>query len=120
MVSSQALYSGLYSRSSGVSSLMTEPSERSAPRIVRVVRCGRVLETPAVIALDQFRDLVKILFEIGDEHRPGQDRVGDGLGNFRFAAAGNRAGFVAKRAFGDRAHQPPGAGSRPGFSMRTL
>ncbi len=74
----------------------------------------RVLEPPAVIVLNQFSDLVKILFEIRHEHRPGENRIGDGFGNFRFAAAGNRAGFVAKRAFGHGADEPPGA-VLPGF-----
>ena len=74
-----------------------------------VILAGRIAETSAVISLDQLGNLVKIIFEISNKNRSGQDRVGNGLGNFRLAAAGNRAGFVAQDTFRDRAHQPPTA-----------
>ena len=45
---------------------------------------------------------------IANENRPFQDYVVDGLGNFRLAAAGNRARFVTQGAARPRAHQPPG------------
>jgi len=46
------------------------------------------------------RNEIEIVFKIRNENRPDQNRVGDGLGNFRFAAAGDRAGFVAEGAEG--------------------
>src|SRR5581483_10541284 len=70
---------------------------------------GRILEAAGVIAPHQAGNLVEILFEIGDEDRALDHRVGDRLGDFRFAAAGDGAGFVAERGFGDGAHEAPGA-----------
>jgi len=63
--------------------------------------------------------VVKIRFQVRDEHRAGENRIGDGLGDFRFAAAGNGAGLVAEGASAtvptSRHCRPPG-----GFSILTL
>ena len=48
-----------------------------------------------------------------DQHRGGDHRVGQGLGDFRLAAAGDGAGLVAEGAFRGRSYQPPAlAGGR--------
>ena len=52
-----------------------------------LVRARLVRKSTGVIAVDQFGHAVKIVLKIGDEHRSGQNGVGDGLGNLRFAAA---------------------------------
>jgi len=52
-----------------------------------LVRARLVRETTGVIAVNQFGHAVEIVLKVGDEHRAGQNGVGDGLGNLRFAAA---------------------------------
>ena len=72
-----------------------------------IVRAVLFDKARRVIAVDQFFNEVEIFFQIRDEDRAGENRVGDGLGDFRFAAAGNGAGLVANETFRRRADEPP-------------
>ena len=107
MSSSQALYSAVYSRErreqfDDRTQRTFVAEDRAAVRFL-----ARTAKTICVIAIDQIGDPIEIFFEISDENRALKNGVGDGFGDFRFAAARNRAGFMAKRAFRHGADQPP-------------
>ena len=84
----------------------------NAPRVA--ARLGRVAEAVRVIARDQLRHQIEVLLEIRRENRAVKDGVGDGFGNFRFAAAGDGGRLVAQSWLGHGADQAPEAhGGRP-------
>ncbi len=70
---------------------------------------GRVAEAAAVLPADDPGDVVEVGLEVLDEDRAGDHRVGDRLGDLGLPAAGDRAGFVAERALGGGADEPPAA-----------
>ena len=70
--------------------------------------------------MHQFFYPVKVLLEVGNEDRPLQDRVGDGLGNFRFSTSRYGARFVAEHSLRNRANQSPVARARHSLHMHLV
>ena len=78
-------------------------------------------EAVGKVAGEDVRHLVHVAFEVGDKDIAGDDGVGDGLGDFRLAAAGDGARFVADGAFGHGADQAPeGAAARSGLEVHAV
>ena len=111
MLSSHALYLGVNSavgcqeldhRAERTFERQDRPRRAAAVAIAQI-RQSRV----SVIAVEDFFDQRHVLLEVAHMERPRQHRIHQAFADLRLAAAGDRAGFVAKRALGHRADQPP-------------
>ena len=94
-----------------------ERTIRAQDRAIVVAVARRIGVAVRVIPPDKSLDVVEVRLEVRHEDRSGENRIGYGLGDFRFAPAGNRAGFVAQGAFGHRADEAPCAASRRLFHV---
>ena len=87
---------------------MTEPRERCLERMSRVVDHA-LQESLGIIALDDPPYPGHVLAVVADYEGRIGDGVEYGLGDLGLASARDRAGLVAQKAVGRRAHEAPGA-----------
>ena len=104
---SQALYSSVY-RGRGRQQLDDRAERALLGEEVALVDHA-LPEAARIVALDDLLDPGHVLAVVADDERGIGDRVEDGLGDLGLAAAGDRAGLVAQKAVGGRAHEAPGA-----------